>query len=109
MLLGVTGGLGWAWRRMLPSAWHTRQVRLPMLSLPHTTTGSVAAIKVPQLCELLCAHADVKVVATKAAKYFFKDEQLPEAARPSLGVRGRCALGGGMGAACIMFRAPGQG
>jgi len=61
--------------------------------------GSVAAIKAPILCEQLCQHAEVKVVATKAARYFFKDEQLPARALPVLGVsrrrpHARCSAAG---------------
>jgi hypothetical protein len=39
------------------------------------------------VAQALCAFADVKVVATQAAGRFVTEAQLPEAARPMLGVR----------------------
>lgn len=48
-------------------------------------SGSVATIKLAQLAELLVQFADVRVVATKSAHYFFRDEELPAACRPVLG------------------------
>lgn len=50
-------------------------------------SGSVAAIKAPLLASALCEWADVRVVATKASRYFVEEAHLPEAARPMLGVR----------------------
>ena len=44
-------------------------------------TGSVAAIKVAELAHLLVAFAEVKIVATKAARHFIKEIELPPAAR----------------------------
>ncbi len=55
---------------------------------PHVllgVTGSVAAIKVPQLAAALREFADVRVVATPAAKHFFTEQQLPPECRPLLG------------------------
>jgi phosphopantothenoylcysteine decarboxylase len=44
------------------------------------SAGSVAAIKVPQLCQLLLQlGCEVKVISTKSALYFFNQQQLPEA------------------------------
>ncbi|KAL4428241.1 hypothetical protein ABPG75_002330 [Micractinium tetrahymenae] len=48
-------------------------------------SGSVATIKLAQLAELLLQFADVRVVATKSARYFFQDGELPAACRPVLG------------------------
>jgi len=43
----------------------------------HPAPGSVATIKLPQLCELLLQLGEVRVAASKAAKYFFTQDQLP--------------------------------
>ncbi len=48
---------------------HTGQQRIPPSNVMHPA-GSVAAIKAPQLCELLAQHADVRVVITRSAKFF---------------------------------------
>lgn len=48
-------------------------------------SGSVAAIKVMELAHLLAAFAEVKVVATKAARHFIQEDELPVAARPMHG------------------------
>lgn len=48
-------------------------------------TGSVATIKLPILARLLLDFCDVRVIATRSARYFFADDQLPDAARPALG------------------------
>lgn len=92
VLLGLSGGCGGARRAAQPlvlqpqaaccRASHRRN------QLPHPTrtpAGSVATIKAPLLASCLCAWADVKVVATSAARYFVTDEQLLAAARPLLG------------------------
>jgi hypothetical protein len=47
--------------------------------------GSVAAIKIPQLCELLQQLGEVRLAATKSAAYFFTQEQLPEGLGPVAG------------------------
>jgi phosphopantothenoylcysteine decarboxylase len=48
--------------------------------------GSVAAIKVPQLCQLLLQLGyEVKVISTKSALYFFNQQQLPDAVGPIAG------------------------
>jgi len=39
-------------------------------------SGSVACVKAAELCTLLCASADVRVVATEAAGHFIQDEAL---------------------------------
>ncbi len=62
--------------------------RPPAARRPHVllgVTGSVAAIKVPQLAAALREFADVRVVATPAAKHFFTEQQLPPECRPLLG------------------------
>lgn len=56
------------------------------MCLARLVSGSVATIKVPELVTLLAEFADVKVVCTTAGRHFLKEEQLPEAARPILGV-----------------------
>jgi len=43
----------------------------------HLAPGSVATIKLPQLCQLLLQLGEVKVAASKAARYFFSEDQLP--------------------------------
>eukprot|EP00879_Flechtneria_rotunda_P002884 GHRR01003100.1.p1 GENE.GHRR01003100.1~~GHRR01003100.1.p1 ORF type:complete len:204 (+),score=70.46 GHRR01003100.1:273-884(+) len=48
-------------------------------------TGSVAAIKFPQLCRLLQQLGEVKVASTKAASYFIKQQQLPQGIGPVAG------------------------
>ncbi|KAK9788158.1 hypothetical protein WJX73_002590 [Symbiochloris irregularis] len=48
-------------------------------------TGSVAAIKVPDLATLLSALGTVRVVTTAAATHFFSEDALPADARPVLG------------------------
>ena len=48
-------------------------------------SGSVAAIKLGQLAALLLEFAEVRVVATRSARYFFQDPDLPPACRPALG------------------------
>lgn len=48
-------------------------------------TGSVASIKAPPLARALCELGTVRVVATEAARHFFDEAELPEAARPVLG------------------------
>jgi Flavoprotein len=56
---------------------------------PHVllgVTGSVAAIKVPELATQLRQFADVRVVATTSAQHFFTEEQLPAECRPLLGM-----------------------
>ena len=51
-------------------------------------TGSVAAIRTPELyAELRRAGHAVKVVATHAALYFFDSGQLPDAGERLLGMR----------------------
>jgi phosphopantothenoylcysteine decarboxylase len=45
-------------------------------------SGSVAAIRVGQLAHLLCNYAEVKVVATTAARHFLKDADFPKACLP---------------------------
>jgi phosphopantothenoylcysteine synthetase/decarboxylase len=56
---------------------------------PHVllgVTGSVAAIKVPELATKLLHFADVRIVATPSARHFFTQEQLPAECGPLLGV-----------------------
>eukprot|EP00878_Enallax_costatus_P005980 GHUV01006272.1.p1 GENE.GHUV01006272.1~~GHUV01006272.1.p1 ORF type:complete len:201 (+),score=72.17 GHUV01006272.1:222-824(+) len=48
-------------------------------------TGSVAAIKVPQLTQLLQQLGEVRVASTKAAAYFFTQQQLPASVGPIAG------------------------
>ena len=48
-------------------------------------TGSVAAIKVPELATKLLRFADVRIVATPSARHFFTQEQLPAECAPLLG------------------------
>lgn len=57
-----------------------------MLTSPLLTPGSVAAIKAPQLCEQLARFAEVRVISTSAARYFFTQEQLPPQVGQVLGV-----------------------
>ena len=45
-------------------------------------SGSVAAIKVVELAHLLAAFAEVKIVATKAARHFIQECELPAAVQP---------------------------
>lgn len=45
-------------------------------------TGSVAAIKVPELARLLLAVGEVRLLATDPARHFFTDHEVPAAARP---------------------------
>jgi hypothetical protein len=45
-------------------------------------SGSVAAIKVVELAHLLAAFAEVKIVATKAARHFIQEDELPAAVQP---------------------------
>ena len=45
-------------------------------------SGSVAAIKVVELAHLLAAFAEVKIVATKAARHFIQEDELPTAVQP---------------------------
>ena len=45
-------------------------------------SGSVAAIKFAELARLLVVFADVKFVATKAARHFIQEADLPLAAGP---------------------------
>ncbi|DBB07225.1 hypothetical protein WJX77_010998 [Trebouxia sp. C0004] len=45
-------------------------------------SGSVAAIKVVELAHLLAAFAEVKIVATKAARHFIEEDELPAAVQP---------------------------
>lgn len=48
--------------------------------------GSVAAIKVPELCQQLEKLGyEIKVITTKSAQYFFKQEQLPCSVGPVAG------------------------
>ena len=59
----------------------------PMAAMrrPHVllaVSGSVAAIKAPELARLLVGFADVKTVATDAGGRFFKESDLPVAAQP---------------------------
>ena len=49
-------------------------------------SGSVAAIKAAQLVHLLAAFSDVKIVATKAARHFIKEEDLPPSTLPLHGM-----------------------
>ncbi|KAK9805539.1 hypothetical protein WJX72_003945 [[Myrmecia] bisecta] len=52
---------------------------------PHVllaVSGSVAAIKVPELALMLASFADVRTIATQAARHFLSDNDLPVAARP---------------------------
>lgn len=51
-------------------------VASPCLTWLDTHAGSVAAIKVPQLTELLLQLGEVKVATTKAAAYFVTQQQL---------------------------------
>jgi len=54
--------------------------------VPLAPAGSVASIKVPQLCELLVQlGCEVKVASTKSALYFFKQQQLPSSVGPIAG------------------------
>jgi phosphopantothenoylcysteine synthetase/decarboxylase len=53
-------------------------------------TGSVAAIKVPELATQLRRFADVRIVATPSAQHFFTEEQLPAECRPLLGASLQC-------------------
>ncbi|WIA34321.1 hypothetical protein OEZ86_012660 [Tetradesmus obliquus] len=62
---------------------HSKELRPPRILL--AATGSVAAIKVPQLCQLLQQLGEVKVASTKSAAYFFSQEQLPESLGPIAG------------------------
>ena len=48
-------------------------------------TGSVAAIKVPELVTKLLRFADVRIVTTPSAQHFFTQEQLPAECGPLLG------------------------
>lgn len=45
-------------------------------------SGSVAAIKVVELAHLLAAFAEVKIVATRAARHFIQEDELPAAVQP---------------------------
>ncbi len=55
-------------------------------------TGSVAAIKVAELARHLAAVAEVRIIATDAAKHFIDEAQLPHQCRPLLGKdRRRCS------------------
>jgi phosphopantothenoylcysteine decarboxylase len=47
-------------------------------------TGSVAAMKAPDLARALSSWADVRTIATEAALHFFNPADLPGAARPVL-------------------------
>lgn len=59
---------------------------LPSPLFPCVCAGSVATIKVPQLCQLLLdLGCEVKVVSTKAASYFVTQQQLPAAVGPIAG------------------------
>lgn len=58
--------------------------------------GSVATIKLPELVSLLTQFADVKVVCTTAGRHFLQEDQLPEAARPILGVSQACVQSQGL-------------
>lgn len=54
---------------------------------PHVllgVTGSVAAVKAPELAQLLCQHSEVKVVVTDAASNFLTEDDFPLAAQPLL-------------------------
>ena len=42
----------------------------------HTFAGSVAAVKLPQLCQTLGQLGELKVVATQSARHFFSGPQL---------------------------------
>lgn len=69
---------------------HVLRVACPPPSSPYAAsivpTGSVAAIKVPQLCQLLLQlGCEVKVASTKSALYFFNQQQLPDAVGPIAG------------------------
>ncbi|CAD7701470.1 unnamed protein product [Ostreobium quekettii] len=48
-------------------------------------SGSVAAVKVPRIAELLSEFAAVKVIATDAAGHFFAELDLPPPCQPLLG------------------------
>ncbi|KAF6265635.1 flavin mononucleotide-binding protein 3 [Scenedesmus sp. NREL 46B-D3] len=62
---------------------HTEEGRQPRILV--AATGSVAAIKIPQLCQLLQQLGEVKLASTKSAAYFFTQEQLPESLGPVAG------------------------
>eukprot|EP00882_Tetradesmus_deserticola_P016707 GHRQ01017862.1.p1 GENE.GHRQ01017862.1~~GHRQ01017862.1.p1 ORF type:complete len:200 (+),score=62.19 GHRQ01017862.1:547-1146(+) len=62
---------------------HNVEKRQPRILL--AATGSVAAIKIPQLCQLLQQLGDVKLASTKSAAYFFTQEQLPKGLGPVAG------------------------
>lgn len=64
------------------------QHRLPAARRPRVllgVTGSVAAIKLPELAGKLQRFADVRVVATPSAQHFFTETELPADCRPLLG------------------------
>mgnify|MGYP006299059671 CR=1 FL=1 len=49
----------------------------------------MASIKAVELCNLLLELGEVRLVATRPARHFIKDSELPAAVLPVLGVRGR--------------------
>lgn len=58
----------------------SKGLKLPKVILG--VSGSVAAIKIVELAHLLAAFAEVKIVATKAAKHFIQEDELPAAVQP---------------------------
>ncbi len=48
-------------------------------------SGSVAAIKLPEIAAMLVHFAEVRVLLTAAARHFVKDEMLPAAVLPVYG------------------------
>lgn len=48
-------------------------------------SGSVAAIKLPEIAAALVHFAEVRVLLTAAARHFVKDEMLPAAVLPVYG------------------------
>lgn len=61
---------------------------------PHillAATGSVAAIKVPELARALLSLGEVRILATDPARHFFTEHEVPVGARPVHGAPCRCA------------------
>lgn len=77
-------------RILLAASGKARRQLIPLISIctaaPHpiascqtlpACAGSVATVKLPQLCELLSGLGDVKVVSTAAAQHFLATVRLP--------------------------------
>eukprot|EP00884_Botryococcus_braunii_P011800 jgi/Botrbrau1/20620/Bobra.113_1s0045.1 len=61
---------------------HTSSDRSRRPRILLAATGSVAAIKVPELARLLLSVGEVRMLATEPARHFFTDHEVPSAARP---------------------------